>query len=104
MDDKIRISVPNPFEKANIFSKVFVCYISPLLKLGKKRPIEEEDLPDTCKGEESSFLTKNLENEWNKELKKKKPSLFKCIVRVFWLKIFLSSFLIFIEVRFDLFI
>ena len=99
MDERVKISKPNPYESANFFSRIFIFFISPLLKLGKKRPLEDEDLPDTCKEEESILLSTKLENEWNKELKKKKPSLLKCLIRLFWLKITLNSLLLFIEVK-----
>jgi ATP-binding cassette subfamily C (CFTR/MRP) protein 4 len=87
MDEKVRKSVPNPFVKANVISKTLLFFISPLLTLGKQRPLREDDLADPCQSDESKRLTEQLEREWTKELKKKNPSLFYALVRVFWLKI-----------------
>jgi ATP-binding cassette subfamily C (CFTR/MRP) protein 4 len=61
MDEKVRTSTKNPFTSANIISRLFICYISPLLTLGKKRPLREEDLADPCPTEESKRLTDRLE-------------------------------------------
>jgi hypothetical protein len=61
MDDKIRNSVPNPHENANWFSKIFLFHISPLLTLGKQRPLTEYDMPDPCMKDESKLLTEQLE-------------------------------------------
>jgi hypothetical protein len=61
MDEKVRKSVPNPFVSANIISKTLLFFISPLLTLGKKRPLCEEDLADPCPSDESKRLTERLE-------------------------------------------
>ena len=61
MDEKVRKSVPNPYEKAGFISRTFLFFISPLLTLGKTRPLREEDLADPCKSEESKRLTQELE-------------------------------------------
>jgi len=36
-------------------------WISPLLKLGNKRPLTEDDMYNPCSDEESEFLTHELE-------------------------------------------
>jgi hypothetical protein len=61
MDEKSRTSTPNAFTKAGFVSKIFILYISPLLSLGKKRPLKEEDLDDPCPSDESKRLTDLLE-------------------------------------------
>jgi hypothetical protein len=86
MDEKVRKSVPNTFITANIFSRTFLFFISPLLTLGKQRPLKEDDLADPCPTDESKRLTEQLEIEWAKELKKKRPSLLRALIRLFWLK------------------
>ena len=61
MDEKVKKAIPNPYEKANIFSKFTFSYISPLLTLGKKRPLKEEDLYSPIKSDESECLTEKMQ-------------------------------------------
>jgi hypothetical protein len=61
MDERSRKSKPNAFTNASFLSKIFILYISPLLTLGKKRPLEEKDLDDPCPSDESKLLTELLE-------------------------------------------
>lgn len=61
MDEKQRKTNPNPFVKANFFSKLFLFWVSPLLTLGYQRPIKEDDLYSPIKEEESEHLTEQLE-------------------------------------------
>jgi hypothetical protein len=81
MDEKKRKNNPSPFRQASFISKLFIWYlilnflrlnihffqslyfswISPLLKLGNKRPLTEDDMYNPLPSEESEFLTKELE-------------------------------------------
>ncbi|CAF0703150.1 unnamed protein product [Brachionus calyciflorus] len=97
MDEKIRKDYRSPLNDANIFSKTFVSWISPLLTLGKKRPLQEEDLYSPIPEEESKFLTIQLEKEWVEELKKPKPSLTKCFIRIYRLKMLFLTLILAIE-------
>ncbi|CAF0703154.1 unnamed protein product [Brachionus calyciflorus] len=97
MDEKIRKEHPSPLVEANCFSKLFLNWISPLLSLGKERPLKEEDLYSPVPDEESKLLTDQLEREWNKELKKQKPSLFQAIYRIHWLTLLGLTFLLAVE-------
>nr|UOU03343.1 ATP-binding cassette subfamily C4-4-2 [Brachionus rubens] len=97
MDDKIRRVYPSPLNNANFISKLFVNWVSPLLKLGKQRPLEEEDLYSPIPDEECKFLTDQLEKEWNKELKKPSPSLSACFIRLYWLKMTFLTLILAIE-------
>ena len=61
MNEKNIKSSPNPYEKANIFSKITFSFISPLLSLGKKRPLKDEDLFDLVESDESKYLAEKLQ-------------------------------------------
>ena len=74
-----------------------------MLRIGYKKPLEEEDLFDLIqKEEDSKYLTTQIEKEWNKELLKlkmnKKPSLASALFRLYWLRVILVSFLALLEV------
>nr|APD26522.1 ATP-binding cassette transporter subfamily C member 4 X4 protein [Brachionus koreanus] len=97
MDEHIRKYHPNPLNEANYFSKIFLNWISPLLSLGKERPLKEEDLYSPIADEESKNLTDQLEREWSKELKKQKPNLFKAMFRIHFWNLIAMTFLLAVE-------
>ena len=76
-------------ENANILSKVFFCWMTPLLTKGYRKDLEEEDLFEAEREDQSKVLGDLLEVEWKKEQdashggKKKQPSLFKALLRSF---------------------
>ena len=71
----------NNRNKANFVSKWFFWYLNPTFTKGSKTAINAQDIPLP----ENQNLTKNnmsrIEEEWNKELKKKNPSLFSAFFR-----------------------
>ena len=77
----------NPRDGANWLSIIFFWWMNDVLKLGNKRPLGEEDLfhlPGDIKAE---ILVEEAERHWLEELKisqskKKKPSLWKAMVRL----------------------
>ncbi|XP_023230110.1 cystic fibrosis transmembrane conductance regulator-like [Centruroides sculpturatus] len=71
----------NPFDSASVFSRLFFCWLFPLLIKGKKKFLKQEDLYKTSKYHSSEYLGNLLEKEWNKELQKKNPSTVKAILR-----------------------
>jgi hypothetical protein len=94
-------------------------WVSPLLKLGYKQPLTEADLYNPLSDEQSEKLTNELDGyemlpifsflrfflnkefilrEWKKELKKKKPSLTMAFIRIYWLQVLYSGFVLTIEV------
>ncbi|RMZ95933.1 putative multidrug resistance-associated lethal -like protein, partial [Brachionus plicatilis] len=97
MDERVRKYHPNPLNEANFLSKIFLNWISPLLSLGKERPLKDEDLYSPIADEESKLLTDQLEREWNKELKRQKPSLFNAMFRIHTLNLIAMTFLLAVE-------
>ncbi|XP_017773823.1 PREDICTED: multidrug resistance-associated protein 4 isoform X1 [Nicrophorus vespilloides] len=73
----------NPKEKANIISTIFFCYTIPLFRKGWKKDLTENDLYKTLPQHSSELLGDNLQREWEKEIKKDDPSLFKALYRTF---------------------
>eukprot|EP00026_Physarum_polycephalum_P000567 Phypoly_transcript_00568.p1 GENE.Phypoly_transcript_00568~~Phypoly_transcript_00568.p1 ORF type:complete len:1446 (+),score=231.52 Phypoly_transcript_00568:83-4339(+) len=70
----------NPYEAANIFSRIFVWWPSSLMAQGKKRPLDFSDLWQLPKEDSAETCVAKLEQNWFVELEKPKPSLF----RAFW--------------------
>ncbi|KAI1287409.1 ATP-binding cassette sub-family C member 4 [Halotydeus destructor] len=83
MDNSSRITKPSLFDGASIFSKIYFLWILPLFSAGSKRDLNIEDLYKCSKNDTATLLNARLDREWEKELKKDKPSLAKAIFRAF---------------------
>ncbi|XP_023231179.1 multidrug resistance-associated protein 4-like [Centruroides sculpturatus] len=78
MDEENR---SNPYDSAGVFSRIFFCWLFPLLLKGRKRPLQENDLYATSKYHSSQYLGDLLQKEWDKEIKLENPSLTKALLR-----------------------
>ncbi|XP_036361692.1 multidrug resistance-associated protein 4 isoform X2 [Octopus sinensis] len=84
---------PNPMMKANFISKLFFWWLNPLLSLGYKKTLNQEDLFNVLNDDSSDILRERLTSEWEKEMLKLKhsgkPSLSWAIFRTVYKKYFL---------------
>ncbi|XP_052827296.1 ATP-binding cassette sub-family C member 4 isoform X1 [Octopus bimaculoides] len=84
---------PNPMMKANFISKLFYWWLNPLLSLGYKKTLNQEDLFNVLNDDSSDILRERLTSEWEKEMLKLKhsgkPSLSWAIFRTVYKKYFL---------------
>ncbi|GAB1599293.1 hypothetical protein Ahia01_000206500, partial [Argonauta hians] len=84
---------PNPLMKANFLSKLFFCWLNPLLSLGYKKTLTQEDLFNVLNDDSSDILRERLSSEWEKEMLKLKtsgkPSLSSAIFRTVYKRYFL---------------
>ncbi|XP_047534615.1 uncharacterized protein LOC125069235 [Vanessa atalanta] len=76
--------------KPNIVSRLFICWICPVLFKGNKRDIEENDLIIPSKQYDSDRLGGRLERYWLEEYDRalrenRKPSLWKAFIKAYWL-------------------
>ncbi|KAJ8955573.1 hypothetical protein NQ318_001403 [Aromia moschata] len=86
----------HPREQANVLSSLFFCWIIPTFIKGYKKDLCEEDLYGPLKSHESGTLGDKLEEAWFAECQaKNKPSLIKCIWKVFKWEIILNGWLLF---------
>ncbi|XP_072936018.1 ATP-binding cassette sub-family C member 4-like [Epargyreus clarus] len=88
--------------KPNIFSKLFICWICPVLVKGNKRNIEEEDLIVPKKKFDAARLGDKLERYWleeyeNAQRKNRMPSMWKVLFRAYWLAYMPGAFLLLIN-------
>ncbi|XP_078402042.1 ATP-binding cassette sub-family C member 4 isoform X2 [Cetorhinus maximus] len=89
MEPVHREDKPNPLATANIFSRVFFCWLNPLFRIGYKRKLEENDLYKVLPEDGSERLGEELQRHWDKEVQKAKnqariPHLTKAILKCFW--------------------
>ncbi|XP_042894914.1 ATP-binding cassette sub-family C member 4-like isoform X1 [Parasteatoda tepidariorum] len=89
MEFEKRKELPNPWTKANFFSRLFFWWLTPFFMKGRKGNLKLTDIYDCPTVDESDKISDVLIKEWEKELKKqkegKKPSLFKATIRSFGL-------------------
>lgn len=83
---------PNPYDSANIFSRITFSWMSSLMKTGYEKYLVEADLYKLPKNFNSAELSQKLEKNWQSELKQKsKPSLSWAICKTFGRKMLLAA-------------
>ncbi|XP_023238583.1 multidrug resistance-associated protein 4-like isoform X2 [Centruroides sculpturatus] len=71
----------NPFDTVSVFSRIFFCWVFPIINEGRKLVLKEEDLYKCSKYHTSEYLGDLLQKEWNQELQKKNSSILKALLR-----------------------
>ncbi|ODM99108.1 Multidrug resistance-associated protein 4 [Orchesella cincta] len=94
MDFTAKKLPPNPSRGANPISKLLFLWIIPFFTKGYKKELQEEDLCDILKEDETERLGNELEIYWQNELEKakltgKKPSLLRALLKISWKTFFL---------------
>ncbi|XP_072319302.1 ATP-binding cassette sub-family C member 4 [Eucyclogobius newberryi] len=78
----------NPSATANLFSRIFFCWLNPLLSLGYKRSLEEDDLYEVLPEDRSQSLGQELQRHWDQNVQnaksKQAPSLCRAIICCYW--------------------
>nr|CAI5829475.1 unnamed protein product [Callosobruchus analis] len=103
----------HPRDSASLISKIFFCWILPILQQGYRIPVDETggdasrnmlDLPGPMQSHISCILGKQLEEAWQEQCNASdKPSLYKAIWRVFGKQILACGIMtLFIEFVFKL--
>ncbi|KAF5294167.1 hypothetical protein FQR65_LT10878 [Abscondita terminalis] len=83
---KQKIRKKNPRENANLLSIIFFTYVFDILRTGARRDLNSDDVYEVLENFQSEKLCKRLESEWEKELKKRNPSILKAFLRMFGLQ------------------
>ncbi|XP_075905473.1 ATP-binding cassette sub-family C member 4-like [Nelusetta ayraudi] len=78
----------NPLATAGLLSKVFLCWLTPLLHLGKKKRLEESDMYRILPEDRSQTLGEELQRCWDLEVKRsaktlKKPALSRVLIKCY---------------------
>lgn len=72
--------------------KLFLRWLKPIFSIGLKRPLEEDDIYAVLNGMSSERNTEAFAKEWESELKKKSPSIFRAMLRLHGYKILTIGF------------
>jgi ATP-binding cassette subfamily C (CFTR/MRP) protein 1 len=75
---------PAAIDSANLFSRIFYSWLTPLMKLGKKRPIHDEDLYEVPQDVDAHGVNELFERYWKEQLKLSKPSLAKALINCYF--------------------
>lgn len=74
----------SPYEKSNVFTIITFSWMAPLMKLGYKSYLTEEDLPNLPKGVHTEYVSDKFNKYWKQQLRSKKnPSLTIAMARAF---------------------
>ncbi|EDX08045.1 GD25211 [Drosophila simulans] len=73
----------NPFIKANIISKWLFLWMHSVFRKGRREELDASKLYEHLPSFDSESLTRNLQPHWEKESKKKNPSLMRLIFKVY---------------------
>ncbi|RZC91253.1 hypothetical protein C5167_027315 [Papaver somniferum] len=89
MDNHVKSETP--FAKAGILSRLSFCWLNPLMKKGKKKAFEDDDIPMLRKRDraETCYL---MFMEQLKKQKQTEPSLLWVIILCYWKEILISGF------------
>uniref|UniRef100_A0A5G2R8U0 Multidrug resistance-associated protein 4 n=1 Tax=Sus scrofa TaxID=9823 RepID=A0A5G2R8U0_PIG len=71
----------NPLGDANICSRLLFCWLTPLLRVGYKRRLEEDDMYSVLPEDRSAHLGEELQGA---EKDAREPSLTKAIIKCYW--------------------
>ncbi|KAM9804854.1 LOW QUALITY PROTEIN: ATP-binding cassette sub-family C member 4-like [Neosynchiropus ocellatus] len=79
----------NPLARANLFSKIFFCWLNPLFRIGFKRRLEENDMYKVLPEDASERLGQELQWFWKQEVElaakeSRSPQLARALIWCYW--------------------
>ncbi|KAL9264122.1 ABC transporter C family member 10-like protein [Drosera capensis] len=80
-----------PFAKAGLFSRMSFWWMNPLMNQGKKKTLEQGDIPKLRDLDRAESCYQTFTNLWN-GTKQLKPSVLRTIVMCHWREILISGF------------
>lgn len=84
----------SPYAKASIFGLVTFSWIDPLFRVGNKKPLELDDIPNVAKNDSADDVYRSFEEKIDFLKQKhpsKKPSMSKAVVLFIWKKAALNA-------------
>ncbi|KAL4890362.1 P-loop containing nucleoside triphosphate hydrolase protein [Aspergillus ambiguus] len=72
-----------PYEYADIFSVLTFSWMTPMMKFGYKNFLTQDDLWNLRRRDTTSVTGQTLEEKWDEELQKQKPSLWLALFKAF---------------------
>lgn len=89
------VGIVTPFAKAGFLSKFTFWWLNPLMKRGKEKTLEDEDIPklrEDDRAESCYLLFMEIYNRWKQSDPTAHPSILKTILLCHWKEIFMSGF------------
>ncbi|KAL4375617.1 hypothetical protein HN51_009570 [Arachis hypogaea] len=93
--------IVTPFAKAGFFSRMTFWWLNPLMKKGKEKTLEDEDIPKLREPDRAESCYSVFIEQLNKQKQKEptlQPSVFWTIMSCHWREIWISGFFAFIKV------
>nr|CAB3488302.1 unnamed protein product [Digitaria exilis] len=81
-----------PERHANIFSRIFFSWMTPLMQQGFRRPITDKDIWKLDSWDDTETLYSQFQKCWNDELRKPKPWLLRALHSSLWGRFWLGGF------------
>ncbi|KAF9985753.1 hypothetical protein BGZ65_010009, partial [Modicella reniformis] len=81
-----------PEEKANVFSTISFHWVTDLMRAGYAKPLTMNDLWQLKANDRSKFLSDSFVGFWSEEVKKKRPSLIRALLRAFGRQFYIAAF------------
>ncbi|KAK7391290.1 hypothetical protein VNO78_19704 [Psophocarpus tetragonolobus] len=89
------------FAKAGLLSRMSFCWMNPLMKRGKEKTLQDEDIPKLGEADQAESCYLLFLEQWNR-LKQKEPSsqpsVLKAIIMCHWKAILISGFFALLKV------
>ncbi|KAK9742712.1 hypothetical protein RND81_03G192700 [Saponaria officinalis] len=86
---------PSLYSKASFLDLVTFSWLNPLFVIGKKKALEQDEIPEVDVGESAEFLSGCFDEtlrEVKEESRGKNPSIYKAIYKLAWKKTALNGF------------
>ncbi|XP_033100013.1 multidrug resistance-associated protein 4-like [Anneissia japonica] len=92
----------HPYRNATWLSRLFFCWLTPLFKIGYKRPLEIQDMYPLLDNDKAEHLVDHLSRKWEKEVLQSKsssydPSLRWAVARFIWKPLMITALFAFVE-------
>ncbi|KAH8851362.1 Multidrug resistance-associated protein 4 [Schistosoma japonicum] len=91
-----------PYNRANIFSKLFFTWLNPLFSLSLSKHLTNDDLYVCPESEMSDLNTEKIEREWERQCTRKCPNLLLSVIKAFKRELLISGVFMAIEVVTDI--
>ncbi|XP_058206082.1 ABC transporter C family member 10 [Rhododendron vialii] len=98
---KTQTATVTPFSQAGFFGKMSFWWLNPIMKNGKEKTLEDEDVPELRKEDRAGACYLLFMEQFNKKKQadpSSQPSVLKTIVLCHWKEIFVSGFFAFLKI------
>jgi ABC-type multidrug transport system fused ATPase/permease subunit len=102
--ERVRATGASPLDSASALEQLFYTWLNPIIQLGYKRPLEDEDIPQVPLEHSSKHTLEEFLKYWKEEvsLRPTSPSFWRVVLKAFGKNFYLSvmNFSLFLVVTF----